>query len=203
MASNPSTSRATAEELGNQLGRRVNALRRRRSYTLSNISQRTGVSVAMLSMIERGRSNPSIGTLHAIADALGVPMADLFHTIDLVTTDGEERVAVRADAQEVISTTGGVERRVILSDRGRGYEFAENRYDPGTASAPAPLHHQGYEFGFVLEGELEVMVDGRVHLIRAGDAARLDSSRPHRFRNPGPHHTRTLWVNLLVPSEGE
>src|SRR6266851_2266614 len=68
------------------------------------------------------------------------------------------------------------------------------------SSHGAPLHHQGFEFGFVLEGQLEVTVGDRVHVARTGDAIRLDSSLPHRFRNPGPHTTRTLWVNISHPA---
>lgn len=189
-----------AETIGSQLGRRVRALRKQRRLTLADVSGRTGVSVGMLSMIEGGRSHPSIGTLHAIATSLGVPMAALFHTIETAAADGgEEAVVTRAEAQEVMRSGTGVERRVILCDPARGFELAENRYEPGTESATAPVHHEGHEFGFVLEGELEVTVDGRPYLVRAGDAVRIDSSRPHRFYNPGPHHARTLWVNLAEP----
>lgn len=196
MAADREAPRELAEELGTQLGRRVHSLRKRSRLTLSEVSQRTGVSIAMLSMIERGRSHPSIGTLHAIAAALGLPMSELFHTIDTASVDGAERVVIRAEEQEVIRVGNGVERRVIQSDRARGVEMAENRYEPGTESAPTPVHHEGFEYGFVLEGRLEVTVDGRPHIVRAGDAVRLDSSRPHRFFNPGPHHARTLWINL-------
>ncbi len=38
-----------------------------------------------------------------------------------------------------------------------------------------------------------------VYVARAGDAIKLDSNLPHRFRNPGPHLTRTLWVNITHP----
>jgi transcriptional regulator with XRE-family HTH domain len=180
--------------LGDRLGGQIHQLRRRRRYTLQQVSDRTGVSVAMLSMIERGRSNPSIGTLHAVADALGVPMSELFHGVEAPAP--EEPDVLRAIRQEVMETVPGVTRRVIISDPQRGYEFVENRYVAGTASAPSPVRHGGHEFGFVLEGELEVTIAARTHLLRAGDAVRLDSSRPHRFRNPGPHLARTIWVNL-------
>jgi transcriptional regulator with XRE-family HTH domain len=186
-------SRATAGHLSNRLGERVLGLRRQRGLMLRQVSERTGVSVAMLSMIERGRSNPSIGTLHALADAFGVRMSELLHSIE---PPDQHSIVRRAENQEVIRAGSGVERRIMIGDTARGYELAENRYEPGTASNRAPLHHQGYEFGFVLEGQLEVTVGDRVYVARTGDAIQLDSSLPHRFRNPGPHVTRTLWVNI-------
>ena len=189
-------SRAVAEHLSNRLGERVFAIRHQRGFMLREVAEKTGVSIAMLSMIERGRSNPSIGTLHALANAFGVRMSELLHAVE---PPDQHSIIRRAENQEVIRGAAGVERRIMIDDPTRGYELAENRYEPGTASARAPLHHHGYEFGFVLEGQLEVTVEGRVHVARTGDAIKLDSNLPHRFRNPGPHVTRTLWVNITNP----
>ena len=71
----------------------------------------------------------------------------------------------------------------------------EDRVAPGQGFG---MHgHRDMEIiTYVLEGQLEVTVGGRVHVARTGDAIQLDSSQPHRFRNPGPHATRTLWVNI-------
>jgi len=186
-------SRTTPEHISGRLGERVLAIRKQRGFMLREVSERTGVSIAMLSMIERGHSNPSIGTLHALADAFGVRMSELLHSVE---PPDSHSIVRRSENQEVIRAASGVERRIMIDDPSRGYELAENRYEPGTASNRAPLHHQGYEFGLVIEGQLEVTVGGRVHVARTGDAIQLDSSQPHRFRNPGPHATRTLWVNI-------
>jgi transcriptional regulator with XRE-family HTH domain len=189
-------SRPATVLLSGRLGERVQAMRKQRGLMLRQVSERTGISIAMLSMVERGRSNPSIGTLHALADAFGVRMSELLHAVE--PPDGQT-VVRRAENQEVIRTPFGVERRIMIGDPERGFELAENRYEPGTASSRAPLHHQGFGFGFVLEGQLEVTVGDRMHMARTGDAIQLDSSLPHRFRNPGPHTTRTLWVNITHP----
>lgn len=188
--------RTVAEHLSNRLGERVLAIRRQRGFMLREVAEKTGVSIAMLSMIERGRSNPSIGTLHALADAFGVRMSELLHSIE---PPDQHSIVRRAENQEVIRGASGVERRIMIDDPERGYELAENRYEPGTASARVPLHHHGYEFGLILEGQLEVTVEDHVYVARTGDAIKLDSNRPHRFRNPGPHVTRTLWVNISHP----
>lgn len=188
--------RTASEHISNRLGERVLTIRRQRGLMLREVAEKTGVSIGMLSMIERGRSNPSIGTLHALAGAFGVGMSELLHSIE---SPDHGSIIRRAEDQEVIRGAAGVERRIIIDDQQRGYELAENRYEPETASARAPLHHQGYEFGLVLEGRLEVTVGERVHVARTGDAIRLDSKLPHRFRNPGPQVTRTLWVNISHP----
>lgn len=185
-----------SEHISNRLGERVLAIRKQRGFMLREVAEKTGVSIAMLSMIERGRSNPSIGTLHALAGAFGVRMSELLHSVE---PPDDSSIVRRAENQEVIRGAAGVERRIMIDDPQRGYELAENRYEPGTASARAPLHHQGYEFGFVLEGQLEVTVGDRVHVARTGDAIRLDSNLPHRFRNPH-EETAEFIVTITPPS---
>lgn len=192
--------RSSSPSVSNGLGTKINSLRLAHRYTLRTVSERTGISVAMLSMIERGKSNPSIGTLHAIADVLDVSMSELFHGAESKQDPSSD--VVRAIAQEVIETSRGVARRLLIHDPSHGFEMAENRYEAGTASAPTPIYHQGFEFGFLLEGELEVQIGDRVHLLRAGDAIRLESSEPHRFRNRGRHPARSIWVNLAPRSTG-
>jgi uncharacterized cupin superfamily protein len=85
---------------------------------------------------------------------------------------------------------------LLIRDPENGYEMAENRYEAGTGSAPSAVHHSGVEFGFLLEGELEVTIGDRIHRLSAGDAVHFASSMPHRFRNRGPHPARTIWVNV-------
>jgi transcriptional regulator with XRE-family HTH domain len=182
-----------------QLGSHVRHLRLLRKLTLSDVGEMTGLSVGMLSMIERGRSNPSIGSLHAVADALGVPMASLVQGVTR-SSDAEGGV-VRSSGQRVIETTPGAQRRVIVSAPERRIEVSENRYQARTGSGEVPTHHHGFEIGFVLEGHLEVTVDGRTHLLSAGDAIHFESRKSHRFFNPGPHQTRTIWVNLSHETE--
>ncbi len=73
-------SRSTPGLLSGRLGERALTIRKQRGLMLREVSERTGVSIAMLSMIEHGRSTPSIGTLHALADAYGIQMSEFLHS---------------------------------------------------------------------------------------------------------------------------
>jgi uncharacterized cupin superfamily protein len=55
--------------------------------------------------------------------------------------------------------------------------------------------HEGEEAGIVLEGGLELVVDGRRHVLGEGDTFRFASGRPHRFANAGSRLAKILWVN--------
>ncbi len=181
----------TADTLA-AIGARIRELRSRRGLSLQAFSELTGLSVSMLSIVERGKTSPSIGTLVVICSVLGVQMGDL-----LVGGPHAERDLVsRAGGQPVLQTSSGVLRRILRDDPARGVEIAVNEYAPDTGSAPEPVQHAGYEYGVVLEGELTVEVDGTKHVLHSDDLISYESSRPHRIWNYSTVRARALWVNL-------
>ncbi len=174
------------------IGVRIRKARVARSMTLQALADASGVSPSMLSLVERGRAAPSIGSLIVIADALGVAMSDLIVAESIPVED----VIVRPADQRVIETAQHVVRRLLREDRARAVSVAINEYAPNTGSAPTPLSHTGYEYGFVLEGKLTVEIDGVLHKIEKGDLISYSSRRPHRIWNHGKRNARTLWFNL-------
>ena len=188
----PRSTLLTTEEHLAELGGRIRALRAEQGLTLQMIAERTGLSSSMVSMVERGRTSPSIGTLIAISSALGVHMADLFE----LDVDGPRDVVQRAADHQVVETANGVLRRLVQVDPRRGLELVVNEYEPGTASAVQVTHHGGYEYGFVLEGTLTVELQGAAHRLEPGDSIAFESTRPHRIVNEGRRRARAVWVNL-------
>ena len=190
----PSPRRAvvSTEEHLAELGGRIRALRAEQGLTLQVVAERTGLSSSMVSMVERGRTSPSIGTLIAIASALGVHMADLFE----LDVDGPRDVVQRAADQQIVETANGVLRRLVQVDPRRGLELVVNEYAPGTASAVQVTHHAGYEYGYVLEGVLTIELQDAAHHLEPGDSIAFESTRPHRIVNRGSGRARAVWVNL-------
>ena len=175
----------------NTIGRNIRKLRISRSLTLQDLADQTSLSPSMLSLLERGKTGPSIGTLVVIAASLGAQMSDLMDH-----GDANNNMVSRVADQTVIETEAGVRRRILKQDRARNIEIAINEYDAGTSSAPLPRGHEGYEFGVVLNGALEVTVNGQVEVLRVGDLISYSSLEPHRFVNSGSRQARTLWINL-------
>lgn len=175
------------------IGTRIRQLRIDRDQTQQMLADATGLSPSLLSLVERGKTSPSIGTLVAVSHALGV------HMSDLVTPDvarlGTPVVPVR-DQPVFNSEAIGHLRRIAADDRVRGLEIAINEFEPGGSSALSDLHHGGFEYGLVLEGELTVSLDGSDHELGVGDLIAYESSRPHRITNTGPGTARAVWVNL-------
>ncbi|MET0565206.1 MAG: cupin domain-containing protein [Acidimicrobiia bacterium] len=174
------------------IGSRIRQLRGERDLTLQALAEMTGLSASLLSLVERGKTSPSIGTLVAIAHAFDVHMTDLVPG----APPTEVLPVLRHDEQRVYATPEGVTRRILRDDRIRGLEVALNEYGPGGRSADSLLHHAGYEYGVVIEGTLTVEMDGDAYELRPGDSIAYDSTHPHRILNRGRGAAKAMWVNL-------
>lgn len=185
-----------ADETIRIIGERIRQRRKQTGMTLNDLAARTGVSVSMLSMLERGLAGASIGTLVAVSSALGVQMRDLFEHPE----EDEDSPVIRFADQTEVETSEGVMRRIAHHAREHGLEMAINEYASGTSSNDMPTHHQGLEYGVVIEGSLIVELGGRRHELHAGDAIRYDSTIPHKISNENGTVARAVWVNLEEPA---
>jgi transcriptional regulator with XRE-family HTH domain len=174
------------------IGIRIREIRLARNMTLQALADATGLSPSMLSLVERGRASPSIGSLIVISNALRITMSDII----VSEPPQDERLVVRAGDQRVVETAEHVIRRVLREDRNRGISIAVNEYQPRTGSAENPITHNGFEYGYVLEGTLTVEVDGTSYTLEKGDLISYSSRRPHRLWNHGKSKVRTLWFNI-------
>jgi transcriptional regulator with XRE-family HTH domain len=159
---------------------------------LQQLGEETGLSPSMISLVERGRTSPSIGSLVAVASALRVPLKALFD-------DGIDRVqeyVVRQRDQIVMSPMPGVSRRTAIADSLRHIEISVNEWEPGVATEPRPARHPGFEYGLVLEGRLTVDVEGSRFVLMPGDVASYNSASPHSLHNDGDEVVRAVWVNV-------
>jgi transcriptional regulator with XRE-family HTH domain len=173
------------------LGAKCRAFRRDRHLTLQTIAERTGLSPSMISMVERGRTSPSIGTLVAISSALGVRVSDLF--------DGHETTmnpVNRIQDQDSVATATGVHHRTAVVAGLEGVGMNVNTYEVGAESAPEQLHHAGHECAVVLEGTLQIELENESYVLQPGDSITYDSSTPHRITNNGEIPAKAVWVNV-------
>ena len=174
------------------LGFRLRSIRHAQGLTLQGLSELTGLSSSMISLVERGRASPSIGSLIAISAALHVPLKDFFDQ-DSWPSSG---IVKRADDQPVISLEPGVERRLVTTDPGRNIQISMNVYEPGLRPEPQPARHSGYEYGLVLAGQLSVEVAGVNYVLAPGDVISYESSQLHFLHNAGTEQARALWINI-------
>src|SRR5689334_13224610 len=117
------------------IGIRIRETRLAKGMTLQGLADISGLSPSMLSLVERGRASPSIGSLIVISNALGVTMSDII----VNEPQQDERLVIRAKDQQIVETAEHVIRRVLREDRSRGISIAVNEYQPSTGSAENPI----------------------------------------------------------------
>jgi transcriptional regulator with XRE-family HTH domain len=179
-----------------RLGLKMKHRRLLKGLTLKALAELAGCSESMLSRIENGTANPSINTMHRIALALGIPVSGLFQDDE----EGADNVVLRRGQRPTIETgelgrgRGTRLEALIPTSRGNLLSGYINDIEPGGGSRGL-LQHEGEEFGYVLDGAIELTVDGRRYQLREGDSFYFRSERPHSYINNGRRIARVLWVN--------
>jgi transcriptional regulator with XRE-family HTH domain len=174
-----------------QIARRIHGLRRTRGLTLEQLAAASGVSRSMISLIERAETSPTATVLDKLADALGVPLPSLFAAPD---DDGEPTpLATRAQQAEWTDpATGYVRRQVSPAGADPALELVEIQFPPGQRvsfeSPQRPVRVQ--QLVWMLDGEMEIALDGRIWRLRAGDCLRLVLDHTITFHNPTPKPAR-------------
>jgi len=171
------------EARAERLGVRVKELRRGQGLTLAELAEKSGVSRAMLSKVERGEKNPTLVVAAKVAEGLGVSLSRLLgqeERREVVLVPKGRRLVAR-DAET------GFERQLLSpSFVGRGVEFVRNVVPEGSTSGEFPAHRRGVEEYVVVEaGRLRAVLGGEEHTLEEGDAVFLEADVPHRFDNVG------------------
>jgi transcriptional regulator with XRE-family HTH domain len=194
------------------LGLRIREERLRRGVSLRALARDVGVSASMISQIETGKAQPSVGTLYAITTALGMSIQDVFEE---AVAEFAAPLAAPATVLEALGSARGLrlgplvrpaERQVLRLDSGVTWErlgslsthavdFLLVTYAPGGSSSSTGdlMRHPGAEYGFLLSGELVLTLGFEDILVRPGDAVSFDSTTPHRYRNDGTEPAVGLW----------
>lgn len=182
-------------DLENWDGTQLHELRRARGLTLKELSLRSGLSIGLLSQLERGISAPSIRSLQAISGALQVTPSWFFskRRSEDVPADEAEMI-VRRGQGRLLTFNDHFRKELVTSDLAGALEGLLVTIEPGGQSGDKPYHHPGEELGFVVRGSLELWVDEKHYHLETGDTFRFVSTRPHRFANRGEEQAAVLWV---------
>jgi len=184
------------------VGEKIKILREGKGLSLKEVADLTGFSTALLSQMENHLVSPSLGTMIKLARALGVRVGDF-----LGATEGEPYSIVRKDERKNVSrfaSKDGVKYGYSYESLGfdkkdRHMEPFIVTLEPATVKAAKTSVHDGEEFIFVLEGEMEVLLGNHTDVLYPGDSIYYDSTIPHRVQCHQDKMTRILAV-LFAPN---
>ena len=172
------------------LGERLRAFRRARRLTLRQVSEVAGVTEGFLSQVERGTSNASITTLRAIAETLGLTLADLFDA----ENDSGHRV-LRAHERASIEADGVI--KYMLTRRPlRNLEVVDGEFEVGASTGGPDGHAHGdsQELLVVIAGTGVVTLGSAQYTLHAGDSLEYQSSTSPGVPNVGRSKARFLFI---------
>jgi transcriptional regulator with XRE-family HTH domain len=174
---------ATDAEIDSRLSARLASLRQDRGWSLDELAERTAISRATLSRMERGETSPTAALLGRLATVYGRTMSRL-----LAEIESDPPQCVRQSDQRIwIDPETGFERRSV-SPPGAGYgtELIAGTLPPGAVIAYDASPVVGLEqHVWMLSGSLDLTVDGVTHTLREGDCLRFRLFGPSRFACSG------------------
>jgi transcriptional regulator with XRE-family HTH domain len=172
------------------VGPRMRALRTQRHLTLADASAETGISVSTLSRLESGRRRPTLELLLPIARLYRIPLEEL---IDAPAT-GDPRIHIKP----VVHDRGTI---LALTRRPGGLQ-AFKMVLPGSTRREVPdlQVHEGYDWIYVLNGRLRLVLGEEDFVMSPGEAAEFDTRTPHWFASAGTEPVEFL---TLFGHQGE
>jgi len=163
-----------------QLGGAIRRRRHAASLTLATVSERAGISVSMLSQVERGLLDPSLDTLRNVADALGTA------PFRLLAEEGPVAGVVRRGERQVLSGDADNVRAELLSPSTEGaFAITVWELEPGATRLVDAQAHPGEEANLLLKGSARLEIGDELIDLAVGDCVTLDRRSAHRMTAVG------------------
>lgn len=160
------------DNLTHYLASTLKTLRKQRDWSLSRLSEATGVSKAMLGQIERNESSPTVATLWKIATGLNVPFSTF-----IAPPEAEQLPTFDPQQQAMVVTP------LFPWDPELRFDHFSILLAPGALSESTPHETGVIEHVIAIHGELEMRIDGQWRVLHAGEGVRFAGDQPHAYRN--------------------
>lgn len=175
------------------IGSRIRKIRRQQKRTLNDIATQCKLSKSLLSKIENGVVTPPIATLSKIADALGAKMSTLVE-------EGKSSMSIFT-SNEVVKNANFLKTEMGYSFFPFAADFVDKQIQPflfvgykGEVIQHS-LSHDGQEFVYVLEGEMEFIVGNVIHTLKQGDTLYFDANENHGIK---PISNKVVYLNIFT-----
>ena len=159
------------------IGARLKNWREKRSMTLAELSETTGISSSTLSRLESGKRAPNLELVVPIARALRLELDDIV-----------PRAAPDPRVKRTTKSIGGTQYETLSPESSpvQTYKVTFPAQPPGVVAVPEPKVHDGQEWLYVLSGRLRLVIGEQDVTLGPGEAAEFDTRTPHWFGRVGP-----------------
>ena len=181
---------AWSDESNIDVGRRLRELRMGRGLSIRALAEASELNVNTLSLIENGRTSPSVSTLQVIAQTLQVPISAFFET-----DHGNKKVVYQRSGHRPHATfSHGLMEDLGAGMRRFGAEPLIVTLKPKADSGRTPIVHTGREFVYCISGKIIYFVEEEAYSLEPGDSLMFEAYLPHRWRNENESDSKLLLV---------
>jgi transcriptional regulator with XRE-family HTH domain len=177
-----------------KVGHKLRAMRKARKLSIRALAEQSSLSVNTLSLIENGKTSPSVSTLSHLAKSLDVSITAFFEA------EHPKKISYqRAGERRQLVFSQGQMEKLNEGLPGMGSEPFITRLEPGATSGKTPIVFPGREFIYCLEGHITYSIEGEIYPLAPGDSLIFDAYTPHIWRNSAPTSSCALLV--LCPED--
>ena len=172
------------------VGSNLHNLRSEQGLSIRSLAELSGLNVNTLSMIENGKSSPSVSTLQQLAIALHVPITTFFEADIVKNNISYQKKGKRPQAEFAYGA---------LADLGAGLTLRGGKpllvtLKPKANSGSTPIVHTGLEFVLYLEGRLSYAIEDQTYILEPGDSLLFEAQLPHCWQNIGESASQSLLI---------
>lgn len=174
------------------VGERINRERLKYGLSLNELAQETGLSTSFLSLLENGKTLPSLKVLDKLSTFFSIHIADLF-----AVDEKQEFIHLTKENQiEVTNNNDTILRFLLPKSIGCTVEPVLVIINPNTVNREF-TSHRGVEFGYIIEGEIEVNIEGRESIVcKKGDSIIYKADLKHKLINNTDQVAKGIWIGV-------
>jgi transcriptional regulator with XRE-family HTH domain len=161
------------------VGLKVRELRNQHGFSLRTLAERSGLNINTLSLIENGKSSPSVGTLQQLSRALEVPITAFFES----ETVSKQVVFTRHDRRPSAAFSHTHMQNLGKDLAGDAVQPFVVTLEPGAGSGERMILHTGHEFVYCLSGNVLYTIDEIEYSLEPGDSVVFEAHLPHQWKN--------------------
>ncbi|WP_082390063.1 helix-turn-helix domain-containing protein [Ornatilinea apprima] len=177
------------------VGEKLYQLRSWRGYSIRHLAEMSGLAINTLSLIENGKTSPSVSTLQQVAMALEVPITAFFEM------DAEKQAVICSSNQkrEQAQLQDTTIEDLSLGKYSGNVQALLVTLPPESQCGERNIVHNGHEIVFCLSGRVHYRVDGQIYVLEENDSLMFEAHLPHCWKNEENVPARLLLV--MVPND--
>ena len=180
-------------EIGEIIAINLKRLREERNLSLGQLADMAGVSKVMLSQLEKGTSNPTINTVWKITGALQLPYTSLLELpeSEVVHVKKKDIHDLKEDKYHIFS--------YYAKEANRPFELYQIEMDAGCVHESIGHSTDSSEYIMVINGKLELEVNGEKYILEPDDGFCFDAAAPHIYRNKANEKAKVFLMIYYMP----